>query len=228
MKKPDKTKENPDKDKENPDKDRENPDKKRKKISRSEEYAEKAKASHYILTTLRCGIREITEADLSDERALYKSPHMTDHIPPLEDPEQELLLLREYVGKVYRKYGYGMWGIFDLKSGRLIGEAGLEPRADVNRAKYPYDWMFHKDTAELGFLMTRDLWGKGYCKEACQGILEYCSEHFGITKVFARTDADNIPSIHVLMGLGFEEYDRIPAENTMIIFKKEPGPGYKA
>ncbi len=199
-----------------------------KKPDKARENPDKIMESPYILTTRRCGIRELTEADLPDEGALYKSPHMTDHIPPLEDPEQELLLLREYVVKVYRKYGYGMWGIFDLKSGRLIGEAGLEPRADVNRAKYPYDWMFDKDTAELGFLMARDLWGKGYCKEACQGILKYCSEHFGIKKVFARTDPDNIPSIHVLIGLGFVEYGRIPAENTMIIFKKEPGSGCKA
>ncbi len=180
--------------------------------------------NNYILTTPRCGIRELTENDLPAEFKLYSGPHVTDHIPPLSDYEHELKLLRAYSDAVYKKYGYGMWGIFDLKSDRLIGEAGLEPRADINRSKYPFDWMFGPLSAELGFLIAKDLWGQGFCKEACQGILSYCSKHFGITTVFARTSPDNIPSIHVLTFLGLTEYDRIPSESgsgTMIIFKNE-------
>ncbi|MCR5774136.1 MAG: GNAT family N-acetyltransferase [Lachnospiraceae bacterium] len=187
------------------------------------ETGNKIKTDDHIFTTLRCGIRELTEADLSAESELYNSPHMTDHIPPLSDREQELQFFKAYAEMVYQRYGYGMWGIFDLETGRLIGEAGLEPRSDVNRAKYPYDWMFDEHSAELGFLIAEDLWGQGYCKEACQGILTYCSEHFGITTAFARTSPDNIASLHVLSGLGFEEYERIPSENgndTVIIFRK--------
>lgn len=158
----------------------------------------------YIIVTSRCGIREIRYTDIPVEFELYSGPHMTDHIPPLSDPEREAELCREYAVQIYDRYGYGMWGIFDLNTGRLIGEAGLEPRFDVDRAKYPYDWMFDKQCAELGFCIAEDLWGQGYCKEVCRGILDYCHERFGITRVFARTVSANTASVHVLESLGFE------------------------
>lgn len=160
-----------------------------------------------ILETPRCYIRELTEADIAAEYELYDSPHMTDYIPPLSDPETEVSLCKEYAKRVYAVYGYGMWGIFDRDTGRLIGEAGLEPRADTDREKYPYDWMFDEHTAELGFMIAEDLWGLGYAKEVCRAIIDHCREHFGITTVFARTDPANIASLHVLGKLGFELYD---------------------
>ena len=103
----------------------------------------------------------MTEADLDAEYVLYDSPLMTDHIPPLADREREAALLREYAQCIYGDYGYGMWGIFDLDTGRLIGEAGLEPRTGVDRVKYPYEWMADRHCAELGFCITEDLWGQG-------------------------------------------------------------------
>ena len=160
----------------------------------------------YILETPRCYIREITEADIAAEFKLYDSPHMTDFIPPLSDPGTEVSLCKEYAAKVYDVYGYGMWGIFDCKTDRLIGEVGLEPRADTDRTKYPYDWMFDDSCAELGFMIAEDLWGQGYCTEVCRAILDHCRKHFGITEVFARTVPENTASLHVLAALGFEEY----------------------
>ncbi len=164
----------------------------------------------YILRTSRCLIREMTEADLDAEYVLYDSPHMTDHIPPLADREREAALLREYAQRIYGDYGYGMWGIFDADTGRLIGEAGLEKRSGVDRAKYPYGWMSDEGCAELGFCIAEDLWGQGYCKEACSAILKYCHEHFGIDTAFARTVEDNVASVRVLEDLGFTVYDRLP------------------
>ncbi len=159
----------------------------------------------YILSTKRCAVREIDEKDLPAEYELYDSPHMTDYIPPLSDPEAEIILCREYARKIYGVYGFGMWGVFDKNTGRLIGEAGLEPRFDADRTKYPFDWMFDRHCAELGFLIAEDLWGLGYCKEVCRAVLSYCREHFSITDVFSRTNADNIASVRVLEGLGFLE-----------------------
>ena len=116
--------------------------------------------------------------------------------------------------KIYGVYGFGIWGVFDKNTGRLIGEAGLEPRFDIDRTKYPFDWMFDRHCAELGFLIAEDLWGQGYCKEAYSAVLSYCREHFSITDVFSRTNADNIASIRVLEGLGFLECE--PSLHGMI------------
>ena len=128
---------------------------------------------------------------------------MTDYIDPPEEYSQEILLHREYADKVYGKYGFGMWGIFDKSSGHLIGESGLEPCFDVDRTRYPYEWMFEKNCAELGFLIAENLWGDGYCTEVCAKILPYCREHFCITRVFARVQEKNTASLRVLDKLGF-------------------------
>ncbi len=151
--------------------------------------------NEYLIRTPRCGIRELTVSDLDAEFELYNSPHMTDHIPPLSDHEREAELCRKYAEEIYACYGYGMWGVFDLNTNRLIGEA------------------------ELGFMIAEDLWGRGYCKEVCRAILDHCRENFGITDVFARTYPDNIASVRVLTGLGFKEWSPCGVGDVMRIYR---------
>ncbi|MBE5827392.1 MAG: GNAT family N-acetyltransferase [Butyrivibrio sp.] len=156
-----------------------------------------------ILKTERCYVRELEEGDVAAEAELFKNSHMTDYIDPPEAYEEEVLLCREYAEKIYDRYGFGMWGIFDKETDALIGEAGLEPRFDVDRDEYPYDWMFEDDCAEIGFMIAEDLWGQGLCTEVCSGILDYCREHFGIRRVFAWVEEENVASVRVLEKLGF-------------------------
>ncbi|MCR5054586.1 MAG: GNAT family N-acetyltransferase [Lachnospiraceae bacterium] len=160
-----------------------------------------------ILETKRCYVREIMVSDVPAELELYDSPHFTDFIEPLYELEKEAEYQRLYVEKIYGKYGYGMWAVFDKETDRLIGEAGLEHRIDTNREKFPYDWMFEESCAELGFCIAEDLWGQGYCTEVCRAIMDHCRDHFGIHTVFARADAENTASVRVLTKLGFKRYE---------------------
>ena len=161
-----------------------------------------------ILTTERCYVSEIGVEDVPLEIELYdNSPHMTDFIEPLMPLKEEQAYQKLYVEKIYGKYGYGMWAVFDKDTDRLIGEAGLEHRTDINREKFPFDWMFDEHCAELGFCFAEDLWGQGYCTEVSRAILEYGRDHFGINTVFARANPDNPASVRVLTKLGFEKYE---------------------
>ena len=169
-----------------------------------------------ILQTERCYLKEITPDDIPAEVELYNSgPHMTDFIEELYEPEKERRYQEIYIEKIYGRYGYGMWAVFDRKTERLIGEAGLEHRSDIDREEYPFDWMFEEDCAELGFCFAEDLWGQGYCTEVCRAVVDYCRNNFGINRVFARTDERNIASCRVLEKLGFEKCGRIPANGQI-------------
>ena len=161
----------------------------------------------HIIETERCYISALDEGDIAKEIELCADPFMTEFMDPPQDYDEEVQLCREYAQKVYGKYGYGMWGIFDRGTDELIGEAGLEPRFDVDRQEYPYDWMFERNCAELGFFVAHSLWGQGYCTEACREILDYCAKNFGIPSVFARVLDDNVASVRVLEKLGFSRYD---------------------
>lgn len=160
-----------------------------------------------ILETERCYVREITLKDVPLEYELYDSPHMTDFIEPLWEPELQTEYQRQYIEKIYGKYGYGMWAVFDKVTDRLIGEAGLEHRIDVNREKFPYDWMFDEKCDELGFCFAEDLWGQGYCTEVCRAILKYGIETLGHERFFARAVPENVASVRVLEKLGFRHYE---------------------
>ncbi len=163
--------------------------------------------SDYILETERCYVREIGLDDVVLEYELYDSPHMLDFIEPLLPYEEELEYQKLYIEKIYGKYGYGMWAVFDKVSNRLIGEAGLEHRVDINREKFPYDWMFAEDCSELGFCFAEDLWGQGYCTEVCRGILDYGINVLGHKVFFARAEKENKGSVRVLEKLGFKNYE---------------------
>ena len=159
----------------------------------------------HVLKTDRCYIRQLQKGDIEAEIRLLSDPEMLDFVEPPEEYDEEIRLWSEYKEKVYDRYGYGMMGIFDKDTDELIGEAGLEPRFDINRNEYPYDWMFEKNSAELGYFIKKELWGQGLCTEACKRIISYCNGNCGISCVFARTDDENTASVKVLDKLGFKK-----------------------
>ncbi len=160
----------------------------------------------FILETERCIVREMTVEDVPAEFELYDSPHMVDFIEPLLSFEEEVEYHRLYIEKIYGKYGYGMWSVIEKATGRLIGEAGLEHRVDINREKFPWEWMFDEKCSELGFCFAEDLWGQGYCTEVCRGILDYGINVMKHNTFFARAESANVASVRVLTKLGFKNY----------------------
>ena len=170
----------------------------------------------FILETERCYVREIELSDVKDEYVLYDSPHMTDFIEPLLSYEEEVKYQKLYKEKIYDVYGYGMWAVFDKKTDELIGEAGLEHRPDINRNKFPYEWMWAPDVSELGFCFAEKLWGQGYATEVCRGIIDYGIKVLGHTCFFARAEDENIASIRVLTKLGFKKYDDIRVYRLLV------------
>jgi RimJ/RimL family protein N-acetyltransferase len=56
---------------------------------------------------------------------------------------------------------------------------------------------------ELGYMLARSAWGKGYATEFAARLLEY-GRSAGFREFYARADADHRTSIRVLEKLGFE------------------------
>ena len=65
-------------------------------------------------------------------------------------------------------------------------------------------------TAELGYTLAREHWGKGYATEAVDALVEYLFEGLGVTRVFGMLHPDNVASAMVLerTGLLFEGHTR--------------------
>lgn len=82
------------------------------------------------------------------------------------------------------------WAILWRETSRLIGMIGLVPAPDGR-------------SAELGYYVARDHWGRGVATEAALAITKVGFESFGYLKLTAGYNTDNAASGRVLAKLGF-------------------------
>lgn len=143
-----------------------------------------------ILRTVRCIIRETTEADVDSFYHIYAAPEITRYMENLyENQEEELAYVKEYREKVYGFYGYGMWTVLK-QDGTVIGRAGIS-------------WREGYGLPELGFVIGVPWQRQGYACEVCSAILDYAREELGFTRVQALVMEGNEQSAALCRKLGF-------------------------
>ena len=85
--------------------------------------------------------------------------------------------------------GFGMWGVEELSTGRLVGRVGFHQ---------PDGW----PDFELGWTIGRQFWGRGYATEAARAALAYGFHAMGRDHVISLIDPQNIRSVSVAQKLG--------------------------
>lgn len=85
--------------------------------------------------------------------------------------------------------GFGMWGVEELATGRLVGRVGFHE---------PDGW----PAFELGWTLGRAAWGKGYATEAAKRCLEYAFHEMNREHVISLIDPENVASIKVAERIG--------------------------
>jgi RimJ/RimL family protein N-acetyltransferase len=85
--------------------------------------------------------------------------------------------------------GYGQWGLFERDSGQLVGRAGL---------LQPEGW----PGLEVGWMVARSHWGRGYAPEAGRASLDWAREALGADHVISLIEPDNERSARVAEKLG--------------------------
>jgi RimJ/RimL family protein N-acetyltransferase len=61
----------------------------------------------------------------------------------------------------------------------------------------------HRHTAEFGYWLGEEFWGKGIMTEAVTAFVNYCFENFSLNRIFASAYANNPASARVLEKAGF-------------------------
>jgi len=166
-----------------------------------------------ILETDRLRIREITTDDIDRLYEIYAEPSITRYTEGLyPEREKELEFVQSYIDNMYAFYGYGMWGVCEKESGRLIGRAGLSNRE-----------FYGKVFLELGYIIEKNCQQKGYATEACSAIIEYARTELLADAAICLISPENIISKRVAIKLGFEYNCNVtvggePLELYVIIF----------
>ena len=141
-----------------------------------------------ITETRRLVIREFTEAD-ADQVPKEAEDGMADAVFHTRER------LRDYIRCQYGFYEWGIWALVDKKTGRLVGKAGLTPTENEH---------FDGISMELGYHIFTPYRGNGLAVEACRGIISYRKEALDEPVfLYAKIDASNEASIHVIQKLGF-------------------------
>ena len=85
-------------------------------------------------------------------------------------------------------------------TGELVGQVTLKTDRYIPRIR--------QRTSELGYMLRRDCWGRGFATEAARVLLDFAFGELGLHRVFAVVDEDNPASIRVVEKLGFRREAR--------------------
>lgn len=138
-----------------------------------------------ILKTDRLYLREIRREDyealcrmLKDEEVMYAYEHAFD-----DKEAQEWLELQL---NRYENDGFGLWAVVLEETGEVIGQCGLTMQ-DLNG----------EQVLEVGYLLAKDFWHKGYATEAAIACKKYAFDILGAKEVYSIIRDNNIASQNV-------------------------------
>jgi ribosomal-protein-alanine N-acetyltransferase len=77
-------------------------------------------------------------------------------------------------------------------NGDAVGGVGIRTGVDV-----------HRQTAELGYWLGQEFWGRGIMTEAVAAFTDFCFEKFQLRRIYAEPFANNPASARVLEKAGF-------------------------
>ncbi len=88
--------------------------------------------------------------------------------------------------------GYGIWAVERREDGAFVGRSGLW---------WPEGW----PGLEVGWVLAREHWGRGYATEAGAAARDWAFGHLDADRVIALIDADNDRSAAVARRLGMTD-----------------------
>lgn len=142
-----------------------------------------------ILETERLALRPWTLSDLPDAVPLYTDPvvmrHMGDR--PLTADAVEIAL-RATIAR-YDTHGFGFRALLLRETGEIIGHCGAQV------------WEGTTDV-ELGWLLARHHWGKGYATEAATATRDWGFANLKLPRLVAVAAPTNERSIAVMERIG--------------------------
>ena len=107
-----------------------------------------------------------------------------------ESMEETREQMEWYADLIKNKTGV-WWTISDKESGSFLGAAGLN---DMN---------LDKGTAEIGFWLLPENWGRGIMKEALSTIIQYSFQTLNLKEIAGFVETENSNCIRIMEKLGF-------------------------
>jgi RimJ/RimL family protein N-acetyltransferase len=149
------------------------------------------------LETERLILRPFREDDVSALFQLSQDPDVVRYVGDRRVPtlQETWRSVAGWIGH-WAMRGYGQWAIEERSSARFVGRAGI-----INPAEWP--------GPEVGYLLGRPWWGRGYATEAARAAMDWGFREFGFDELISLIDPANTASIAVAIRLGETLRDEI-------------------
>jgi len=146
-----------------------------------------------VLETERLRLRRLTPEDTAFVLRLLNEPSFIQNIGDkgVRTPDDARTYIADGPAASYRKFGFGLWLVELKETGAPVGICGLLKRDAL-------------EDPDLGYALLPEHWSRGYAFEAASAVVARAGEEFGLRRLAAITDPDNLSSIRVLERLGFE------------------------
>jgi [ribosomal protein S5]-alanine N-acetyltransferase len=144
------------------------------------------------LETERLVLRKMRLDDAEAMFAHASDPEVTRYVlwdtdRSIEDSESFLRSATEG----YERGDFGGWGIVLKDDGAFVGTCGVDAGYAPEHAR-----------AELGYVLSREHWGKGLMPEAVRAVIAFGFEKLSLNRVEARCIAENTASARVMEKAG--------------------------
>src|SRR5579883_816730 len=148
--------------------------------------------TNYLLQTKRLKLRLLDEGDILYLEELESDPAIKQFFPDgTRDRVKTEAMIKRFID-AYEEKGLPCFLLFDLESDEFIGRAGFG--------------LTETGDTEIGYVLHKKFWGKGYASEAVAELLKYARKHIDVDYIIAYADMGNIGSTRVMEKCGMSYY----------------------
>jgi RimJ/RimL family protein N-acetyltransferase len=149
-----------------------------------------------ILSTARLVLREMVPADLGFVADMLGDPEVMRYYPKVYSRAEA----QEWLDRQRARYlrdGHALWLVSLAATGEPVGQIGLV-RQTVKGV----------DETEVGYLLARAFWGRGFASEAARACRDHALLALGRPHVISLIRPENAPSRRVAERIGMRVVDR--------------------
>ena len=142
---------------------------------------------------MNCGIRKWELADAKDLAAAVSNRKLQDNLRdglPYPYTEQDGV---EFISTILSADENEIFAFAITTEGKVIGSISVFRQGNI-----------HRLTAELGYYIAEEYWGKGIMTKAVKQICKYVFDNSDILRIYAEPFAFNAASCRVLEKAGFQ------------------------
>lgn len=150
-----------------------------------------------IIETDRLQMREMSLSDMEALSLILQDENVMYAYNGAFSDEETLAWMQKQLQR-YREHGFGLWGMFLKSTGEMIGQCGITMQ-EYKGGQVP----------EIGYLLARKYWHRGYATEAAVACREYGFNVLCFDALYSIIRDANIASQNVALRNGMTFTDTI-------------------